>query len=88
MRLQQLAEELQKDLEEGRLNYIIYQQGRQWKYENYDNTSDNLNDAEKRYLTIKNRVDDKAIIVNGKKDFSDYDIKYIQKQIKSLRDKL
>ncbi|SDK67050.1 hypothetical protein [Natronincola ferrireducens] len=86
MRLKELAEKLQEDLEAGILNFIIYQQGRQWKYEVYDSCSEKVNDEEeKKYLTIKHRVDDKAIIVNGKKNFSSYDIKYIQNQIKSLR---
>lgn len=86
MRIQELAEKLQKDLEDGTMNFIIYQQGRQWKYEPYDSHKDNVNEEEeKKYLTIKHRIDDKAIIVNGKKDFSSFDIKYIQNQIKSLR---
>lgn len=85
MRLQELAEELQEDLEKGILNFIIYQEGRQWKYENYDSCSDNVNDEEeKKYLTIKHRVDLQAVIVNGKKDFSSYDIASIKKQIKKL----
>ncbi|SNS85846.1 hypothetical protein SAMN05446037_102443 [Anaerovirgula multivorans] len=85
MRLQELAEELQEDLEKGILNFVIYQEGRQWKYENYDSYSDNVNDEEeKKYLTIKHRVDLQAVIVNGKKDFISYDIEYIKKQIKKL----
>jgi len=85
MRLQELAEELQQDLEEGKLNFIIYQKGRQWKYEKYDSYKDNINpDEEKKFLNIKLRVDEKAIIVNGEKDFSFYDLKYIQNQIKNL----
>lgn len=85
MRLQELAERLQEDLEKGVLNFIVYQVGRQWKYENYDSYIDNINDdEEKKYLTIKHRVDDQAIIINGKKDFSSYDIEYIKKQIKKL----
>lgn len=83
MRLQELAEELQQNLEEGILNFIIYQVGRQWKYENYDSYSDNVNEeAQRRYQTIKYKIDDKAFIVNGKKDFASYDLKYIQKRIK------
>ncbi len=86
MRLKELAEKLQSDLEAGTLNFIIFQQGRQWKYEVYDSNSDCVNEeAEKKYLTIKNMVDDKAVIVNGKNDFSSYDLNYIQKQIKNLR---
>jgi len=85
MKLQEIAEEIQQDLEEGKLNFIIYKVGRQWKYEKYDSSNDNINeDAEKRYFTIKNRIDDEAIIINGKKDFDFYDIKYIQNQIKDL----
>ena len=85
MRLQELVEEIQQDLEEGKLNFIIYQEGRQWKYEKYDSYGDKINEeAEKRYFTIKYRIDDEAIIVNGKKDFISYDLKYIQKRIKDL----
>ncbi|MCC5911079.1 MAG: hypothetical protein JJT76_11650 [Clostridiaceae bacterium] len=85
MRFQELAEAIQGDLQEGILYFIIYQDGRQWKYEKYDNDSDDIDEEQKKYLIIKHRVDDKAIIVNGKKHFDFYDIKYIQNQIKHLR---
>jgi len=89
MKLQEIAEEIQQDLEEGKLNFIIYKVGRQWKYEKYDSYDDNINeDAQKRYFAITNRIDDEAIIVNGKKDFDFYDSKYIQNQIKDLIKKI
>jgi len=89
MKLQEIAEEIQQDLEEGKLNFIIYKVGRQWKYEKYDSYDDNINeDAQKRYFAITNRIDDEAIIVNGKKDFDFYDSKYIQNQIKYLIKKI
>jgi len=89
MKLQEIAEEIQEDLEEGKLNFIIYKVGRQWKYEKYDSYDDNINeDAQKRYFAITNRIDDEAIIVNGKKDFDFYDSKYIQNQIKYLIKKI
>ncbi|AKL96305.1 hypothetical protein CACET_c28600 [Clostridium aceticum] len=85
MRLPELAKELQVDLEEGVLNFIIYQVGRQWKYEKYDSCSENVNEEEeKKYLNIRNKVDDQAVIINGKRDFSSYDLKDIQQQIKKL----
>ncbi len=85
MKLQEIAEEIQQDLEEGKLSFIIYKVGRQWKYEIYDNSADSINEeAEKIYFTIKNRIDDEAIIINGKRDFDFYDIKYIQNRIKDL----
>ncbi len=85
MKLQEIAEEIQEDLEKGKLSFIIYKEGRQWKYEKYDSSSENLNeDAQKRYFTIRNRIDDEAIIINGKKDFDFYDIKYIQNRIKDI----
>lgn len=80
MRLHEIAEALQKDLEEGK-SFIVYQQGRQWKFENYQ-----LNEEEKlKFLLLKHKVDDKAIVINGKKDFEAYDLKYIEKQLKKLR---
>lgn len=86
MRLQEMAEEIQEDLEEGILNFIIYQDGRQWKYESYDSNNSKTNEEAKlRYLNIKMNIDSEVIIVNGKKDFSFYDLKYIQKQIKNLK---
>ncbi|MDR5658957.1 hypothetical protein RH915_05600 [Serpentinicella sp. ANB-PHB4] len=87
MRIQELAEELQEGLEEGVMNYIVYQEGRQWKYELYPSfNSENVNEEEeKRFLYIKYRLDDEVIVINGKKDFDSYDLKYIQKQIKALR---
>lgn len=86
MRLQEMAEEIQEDLEEGILNFIIYQDGRQWKYESYDSNNSKINEEAKlRYLNIKMNIDSEVIIVNGKKDFSFYDLKYIQKQIKNLK---
>jgi len=85
MKLQEIAEEIQQDLEEGKMSFIIYKVGRQWKYERYESSSDQVNEeAEKRYFVIKNRIDSEALIVNGKKDFDYYDIKYIQNRIKEL----
>lgn len=85
MKLQEIAEEIQEDLEKGKSSFIIYKEGRQWKYEKYDSSSENLNeDAQKRYFTIRNRIDDEAIIINGEKDFDFYDIKYIQNRIKDI----
>ncbi|AOY78141.1 hypothetical protein [Clostridium formicaceticum] len=85
MRLQELAKELQADLEAGIVNFIIYQEGRQWKYIRYDSCSNDVNEEEeKKYMLIKNRVDDQAVIVNGKRDFTSYDLKDIQQQIKNL----
>ncbi|ABR49853.1 hypothetical protein Amet_3734 [Alkaliphilus metalliredigens QYMF] len=85
MKLPELAEILQADLEAGVLNFIVYQEGRKWKYENYGRDNDNVNqEAEKKYITIKSKMDDRAIIINGKKDFSFYDVEYIQKKIKAL----
>lgn len=85
MKLQEIAEEIQQDLEKGELSFIIYKVGRQWKYEEYSSSSDNVKEEdEKRYFTIKNRIDDEAIIINGKKDFDFYDTKYIQDRIKDL----
>ncbi|ABW18878.1 hypothetical protein [Alkaliphilus oremlandii] len=85
MKLQELAEEIQEDLQEGNLNFIIYKVGRQWKYEIYDSYEDDVNEeAQKKFFTIKNRIDDEAIIINGKKDFDFYDVKYIQQRIKDL----
>lgn len=87
MKLVEIAEEIQGDLEEGR-SFIIYKVGRQWKYEGYNSNSEKVNpEDEKRFFTIKNRIDDEAIIVNGKKDFDFYDIKYIQNRIKELVNK-
>lgn len=84
MKLQEIAEEIQEDLQEG-LSFIVYKVGRQWKYEKYESSSEQVNEeAEKRYFTIKNRIDNEAIIINGKKDFDFYDVKYIQNQIKEL----
>lgn len=86
MRLNELAEILQPELEEGVSNFIIYQDGRQWKYEKCHGYKGNLNEKEeKNYLTIKYTLDEKAIIVNGEKDFSSFDLEVIQKQIKDLR---
>ncbi|QUH25753.1 hypothetical protein [Serpentinicella alkaliphila] len=84
MRIQELAEALQPELEKGNMNYIIFQEGRQWKFEPYG-TIDKIEDEdEKRFLTIRHRIDDKAIIVSGQ-DFDYYDLKYLQNQIKKLR---
>ncbi|KAB3531576.1 hypothetical protein [Alkaliphilus serpentinus] len=86
MRLQELAEVLQKPLEDGKLNIIIYQQGRQWKYESFSSDTEEENEAGKmQFLKIKHQLDDEAIIINGKKDFENYDLKYIEKRIKSLK---
>ncbi len=81
MRLHELAEELQRDLEEGKDSFIVYQQGRQWKFEKYL-----VNEEEKmKYMLLRHRIDNKAMIINGKKDFESYDLKYIEKKIKALR---
>ncbi len=92
MRLKELAEELQPALKEGTKNFIVYQQGRQWKYENYDicdsDTGKVDEKEEKKYFMIKQRLDDKAIIINGNRDFNTYDLdnlNYIQNQIKKLK---
>ena len=85
MRMQELAEELQPKLEEGTSNFVIFQEGRQWKYESFGPIQDMEEEDRKRFLFIRNRIDDKAIIVNGKTDFDYYDLKYIQNQIKQLR---
>lgn len=80
MRLHEIAEELQEALEEGK-SFIIYQQGRQWKYQNYE-----PNEEEKmKFMLLKHNIDDKAKIINGKKDFEAYDLKYIEKRLKSIR---
>lgn len=81
MRIHELAEILQKDLEEGKQNFIVYQQGRQWKYEKYEVTEE----EKLKFILLKHNVDDKARIINGKKDFESYDLKYIEKKLKSLR---
>lgn len=83
-----MAEELQTELEEGKSSFIIFQVGRQWKYETYGIIDKISDEDEKRFLTIRHRVDPKAIIVNGKEDFDYYDVKYIQNQIKELRDQV
>lgn len=92
MRLKELAEQLQQPLKEGEKSFIIYQQGRQWKYEAYEPWEPNqetVNEVEeKKYFMIKQRLDDKAIIINGKKDFDPdelEDLDYIQNQIKKLK---
>lgn len=86
MRLQELAEELQEQLEDGILSFIIYQQGRQWKYESFSsNTEEERDKGKMLFLRIKHQLDDDAVIINGKKDFEDFDIKYIEKRIKELK---
>jgi len=80
MRLHEIAEELQEALEEGK-SFIIYQQGRQWKYQSYE-----PNEEEKmKFMLLKHNIDDKAKIINGIKDFEAYDLKYIEKRLKSIR---
>ena len=80
MRLHEIAEELQEALEEGK-SFVIYQQGRQWKYQSYE-----PNEEEKmKFMLLKHNIDDKAKIINGKKDFEAYDLKYIEKRLKSIR---
>jgi len=39
------------------------------------------------FLKIRRSIDDEAFIVNGKKDFESYDLKYIENQIRYLRRK-
>lgn len=84
MRIHELAEALQPELEKGNVTFIIFQEGRQWKFEPYGTGYEIDDEAEKRFLTIKHRIDDKAIIVSGT-DFDDYDLKYLQNQIKKLK---
>ncbi|MBM7616226.1 hypothetical protein [Alkaliphilus hydrothermalis] len=88
MKLPELVEEIQQDLEAGSHSFVIYQVGRQWKYELYDNTNiESIEASEKKFFYIKNNVDDTAILVNGKRDFDDFDLKYLQNQIKKMKAK-
>ncbi|WP_026478415.1 hypothetical protein [Alkaliphilus transvaalensis] len=86
MKLQELVEMIQNDLEEGVKSFVVWQEGRKWKIEEFKtNTDEELEVSEKRYFTLKHRIDDQAIIINGKKHFKNYDMKSIQSQIKKLR---
>ena len=88
MKLPEIIEEIQLDLEDGIKSFIIYQVGRQWKYEVYDNSDVESKEAsEKKYIYIKNSVDDTAILVNGKRDFKEYDLKSLHSQIKKMKAK-
>ena len=88
MKLPEIIEEIQQELEQGTHSFIIYQVGRQWKYKVYDNHNEESTEAsEKKFFHIKNNIDDTAILVNGKRDFDDFDLKSIQNQIKKMKAK-
>lgn len=81
MKLHDLVKEIQDELVNGVLDFIIYKEGRQWKYEDFDETD--KEDVEK-YEVIKTTVDPRAIIVNGNESYAYSSLKYLEMQTRKI----
>jgi len=87
MTLIQLSKQIQSELKEGVLNFIIYKQNNTWLWEYFDiglSLKDCPDpDAVREYNKYK-AIDPKIIIINGYEHFAAYNLKYIQEHIKTL----